>query len=81
MSGVMATITLNIYTYYLQDGDIYLNLTILVTQFMKNFKMQAVRQCSFLLRKIYLVGIQKPTVLVIIFTVFIWLLSSSPAVD
>ena len=42
----MATITLNIYTYCLQDGYIYLNLTILVTQFRKNFKMQAVRQYS-----------------------------------
>ena len=39
----MATITLNIYTYCLQDGYIYLNLTILVTQFMKYFKMQALR--------------------------------------
>ena len=52
MSGVMATITLNSCTYCLQDGYIYLNLTILATQFMKNFKMQAVRQCSFLLSKI-----------------------------
>ena len=47
MSGVTATITLNSYTYCLQDGYFYLNLTILVTKFMKFFKMQAVRQCSF----------------------------------
>ena len=75
MSGMMATITLNSYTFCLQDGYFYLNLTILVTQFMKKFKMQAVRQCCFLLRKIQLVGIPKPTFLVIIFRVFIWLLS------
>ena len=43
----MATIILNIYTYFFQDGYIYLNLTILVTQFMNIFKMLAVRQCIF----------------------------------
>ena len=75
ISGVMATITLNSYTHCLQDSYYYLNLKILVTQFIKNFKMQAVRLCSFLLRKIYTVGIPKPMVLVIIFRVFIWLLS------
>ena len=44
MTGVMATITLNSYKYCLEDGYFYLNLTILVTQFVKFFKMQAVRQ-------------------------------------
>ena len=44
ISGVMAAITLNSYTCCLQDGYFYLNMTKLVTQFMKIFKMLAVRQ-------------------------------------
>ena len=52
ISGVMAAITFNSYTYFLQDDYFYLNMTKLVTQFMKIFKILAVRQCSFLLRKI-----------------------------
>ena len=52
ISGVMASIALNSYTCCLQDGSPYLNMTKLVTQFMKFFKMLDVRQCSFLLRKI-----------------------------
>ena len=43
----MATITLNIYTYFLQDGYYYFDLKNLVTQFMKKIKMLAVRQKSF----------------------------------
>ena len=34
----MATMTLNIYTYCLQDGYIYYNLKSLVTKFMKKFQ-------------------------------------------
>ena len=37
--------------------------------------MLAVRQESFLLKKMYVIGIPEPTVLVIIFRVFIWPLS------
>ena len=44
ISGVMAAITLNSYTYCLQDSYFYLNMKKLVTQFMKCFKMLAVRQ-------------------------------------
>ena len=43
----MAAITLNSYTYCLQDGYFYLNLKKLVTQFMKNFKMLAVHPIQF----------------------------------
>ena len=75
ISGVMALITLNIYTYCLQDGYIYYSLKSLVTKFMKFFTMLAVRQESFLLRKFSTVGMPKLTVLAIIFRVFIWLLS------
>ena len=47
MSGGMVAITLNSYTYCLQDVYFYLNLTKLVTQFMNIFKMLAVSQYSF----------------------------------
>ena len=47
MSGVMATITLNIYAYCLQDGYIYLNLTIFVTQLMKFSKCKLYANAVF----------------------------------
>ena len=71
----MTVITLNSYTYCLQDSYFYLNLTKLATQFIKIFKMLGLRQCSFLLKKIQTVGTPKPTLLLIIFRVFIWLIS------
>ena len=66
---------MNIYTYCPQDGQIYSNMKVLVTKFMKIYNMPDVHQQSFLLRKIFTVGIPKPTFLVIIFKVFIFLLS------
>ena len=67
--------TMNIYTYCLRDGYIYSKFKKLVRKFMKIYKMPTVRHWSFLMRIFSTIGIPKSTVLLIIFRVFIWLLS------
>ena len=59
ISCVVDPITLNIVTCCLQDGNIYLNMTKLETKSVQIFKMLAVRQYSFLLKKMYVIGIQQ----------------------
>ena len=44
ISSLLVTKTLNIYTYCLYNRQIYSNMKVLVTKFMKIYKMTAVRQ-------------------------------------
>ena len=71
ISSAAAMNSINIYTYCLHNGQIYSNINLLVTKFMKIYKMPTVRHQSFLLMKISTFGIPKSTALVIIFRVFI----------
>ena len=71
----MASWILNIYSWSLKTGKIITKFRMLKWIFWNKSITPTVRQNLFLLRNISRVGIPKSTVLVIIFRVFLWLLS------